>query len=144
MEDIQITDNSYFVDERGDSVFDIFEASPMVGQVNIATMSKGVVKAFHRHHNQDDYFTCIEGRVLIIMFVPGELGSDRIFERVVIGGKKPQVVKIPAGVFHGFKALDDNTKVLYYTTNKYDPKRPDEYRLEWDYFGKEAWDIRNF
>ena len=39
-----------------------------------------------------------------------------------ISDKNPRVLEIPPGIFHGYKALQPESIMLYYLTEKYDPK----------------------
>jgi dTDP-4-dehydrorhamnose 3,5-epimerase-like enzyme len=50
-------------------------------------------------------------------------------------------IMIPPRHWHGFQALDEDTVILYYTTVRYNVDNPDESRKQWDYLGKDVWDI---
>ena len=52
----------------------------------------------------------------------------------------PQVLEIPPGIYHGYKALEPGTILAYYVTRKYDPT--DEHRKEVGGFGEE-WKTEN-
>jgi dTDP-4-dehydrorhamnose 3,5-epimerase len=131
----------YFVDDRGYSLFDIFsdlrELDDVAGQINLSGLDSGVVKAFHLHKWQDDLVVCLKGRVMLI--TAAKDGSD--VEKTILSEKSPQVIYIPAGRWHGYKALDDGTIILYHCTQQFDKDSPDENRAPWDMLGKEIWDI---
>ena len=57
-----------------------------------------------------------------------------------LSDKNPRILKIPPGVYHGYKALEPNSILLYYLTEKYDPS--DEHRAKVGDFN-ETWAIEN-
>lgn len=102
------------------------------GQVYMTTAYPGVVKAWHFHKKQADNFTCIKGRMRLGLYDPRE-GSPTRGETAefTISLDDPMVVHIPVGVYHGFKCVGDEEAVVINTvTRPYDPKEPDEYRLD--------------
>jgi len=57
-----------------------------------------------------------------------------------LSDKNPQVLAIPPGIYHGYKALEPGTILAYYVTRKYDPS--DEFRKEVGSFD-EDWNTQN-
>jgi len=54
------------------------------------------------------------------------------------------LVRIPAGVAHGYRPLTNPCALLYFVTKSFDPERPDELRIPWDHPAvKELWDVPN-
>ena len=53
-----------------------------------------------------------------------------------LSDKTHKALKIPPGVYHGYKALQPDSIMLYFLTEKYDPN--DEERVEPGFFG-ESW-----
>jgi dTDP-4-dehydrorhamnose 3,5-epimerase-like enzyme len=105
------------------------------GQINLSLLDQGVVKAFHRHQFQDDYVVCLKGKVRLCTF----RNSMSDFDSKILSPLKPEVIHIPANTWHGYQALDKDTEILYYCTNKFNGQ--DEERLPWDINGVEIWDI---
>ncbi len=122
-------------DERGklmeilrvdDEIFSKF------GQVYFTTAYPGTAKAWHYHKKQDDHFCCIAGKMRLALYdarpnskTRGEIND---FE---LGLDNPQVVKIPKGVYHGFKCVSKiEAIVINVPTYAYNPKKPDEYRVD--------------
>jgi len=121
-------------DERGwlmeilrcdDEIFEKF------GQVYITTAYPGVVKAWHYHKLQTDNFTCIKGMMKVALYDPRK--SSKTYGQInefFIGEKNPLLIKVPPMVYHGFKAIGDETAYfLNIPTLPYNYKEPDEYRL---------------
>ena len=121
-------------DERGwlievlRSDWDLFEK---FGQVYITTSYPKVVKAWHMHKLQTDHMTCISGKVKFVLF-DGRDGSKTKGEimEIEMDGKTPVLIKIPPGVWHGFKNIGDELVIVINTpTELYNYEKPDEYRL---------------
>ena len=121
-------------DERGwlmeilrcdDEIFEKF------GQVYITTAYPGVVKAWHCHKFQTDNFTCIKGMMKVALYDARENSKTyREINEFFIGEKNPLLIKVPPMVYHGFKAIGDETAYfLNIPTLPYNRKEPDEYRL---------------
>lgn len=102
------------------------------GQVYMTTAKPGVVKAWHYHKKQDDHFTCISGKMRLALYdarpdspTKGEVND------FVVSLEDPMLVIIPKEVYHGFKCVSDVEAVVINTpTEAYDPKNPDEFRLD--------------
>jgi len=113
---------------RDDEIFDQF------GQAYVTTAYPGVVKAWHFHKLQDDHFCVLVGMMKIVLF-DGRPESPTHGEvnEFFLGVHNPKVLKIPAGVYHGFKCISDTEAMcLNLPTNTYNHQDPDEYRLPFD------------
>lgn len=93
-----------------------------------------VVKAWHFHRRQDDFVVCISGMIKLVMYDDRE-GSETKGEiqEVFLGEHASKLVRIPAGVYHGWKCISEKESiVINLPTNLYDYKDPDEERLPWN------------
>jgi dTDP-4-dehydrorhamnose 3,5-epimerase len=107
---------------------DIFEN---FGQVYITTAYPGVVKAWHYHKKQTDFFTCIHGMMKVALFDGRkESPTYRELMEIFVGEKNPVLIRVPPGIYHGFKAIGTDTAYfLSIPTFPYNYEEPDEYRL---------------
>ena len=65
-------------------------------------------------------------------------------QTVVAGGGQGVLVRIPAGVAHGYRPLTNPCSLLYFVTETFDPAAPDEFRIAWDHPAvKELWETPN-
>jgi len=104
-------------------------------QINYSVLYPGIVKAWHRHENQDDYFCVIHGDAQVGVYSDEE-GAEKFF----IGEHNPALVHIKAGEWHGLTAVGTKpVGLLYLVTNKYDARRPDEERAPHDNFVDSSW-----
>ena len=103
------------------------------GQVYVTTAKPGVVKAWHYHKLQSDYWTCLFGRARIGLYDPRDnsptLGMVNEF---LMTPEEPFLIKIPPYVYHGFKGSHPSmpTVILNVPTVPYHYTTPDEYRAD--------------
>jgi dTDP-4-dehydrorhamnose 3,5-epimerase len=100
-------------------------------QANLSTSAAGVLRGLHYHRRQLDYWTVVSGRALVALVdvrpVIADPGAGAVVEtRELTAG---ETVTIPAGVAHGFLALEP-LQLLYLVTNEYDGS--DELGFAWD------------
>ena len=101
------------------------------GQVYITAVYPGVVKGWHYHKIQTDHFVCVQGMAKVVLY-DGREDSPTHGEvnEFFMGRLNPIMVKIPKGVFHGFKGIGEEiTLIVNVPTELYDYEQPDEYRL---------------
>ncbi len=124
---------------------DLVDPHPFA-QISHTVTYPGVIKAFHWHRRQTDYWYCVGGNIRVGLVDLRE-GSPTEGEHAAIslGEWARQVLKIPPGVAHGYQVLGSTpAQLIYYTTEPYDPCDPDEERIGWDdaAIGFD-WEIRN-
>jgi dTDP-4-dehydrorhamnose 3,5-epimerase len=136
-------------DERGylmemlrvdDESFDAF------GQVYMTAVYPHVVKGWHYHKFQTDYMTCVSGMIKLVLFdARTDSPTHRQVNEFFIGEKNPSLVKIPPGIYHGFKGIATQTALIINTVNKpYNYEKPDEFRVQWDSPDVPYnWDLKN-
>ncbi|MFH1875725.1 MAG: dTDP-4-dehydrorhamnose 3,5-epimerase family protein [Candidatus Omnitrophota bacterium] len=135
IEGVKVKELRVNYDDRG-YLMEILRADEAIfekfGQVYITTAKPGIIKAWHYHKNQDDHFCCIAGIMRLVLY-DARLQSKtkgKIMEWDV-GIGKPKLVKIPAGVYHGFKCASNvDAVVINVPTRPYDSVNPDEYRVD--------------
>lgn len=99
------------------------------GQWSHSRMTQNVVKAWHYHHVQYDWWYLPIGQVETVLFDNREesptFGKKLVFkmgESDIYGADTFEVcVKIPPGVLHGCKVLSDTAHLFYITSVTYDP-----------------------
>ncbi len=104
------------------------------GQVYATAVYPGVVKAWHYHKVQTDFFSCVSGMAKVVLY-DGRKDSPTYGEinEFYIGELNPLLVKIPPLVHHGFRAVGDKLALIVnIPTHLYNYKEPDEFRLPYD------------
>jgi dTDP-4-dehydrorhamnose 3,5-epimerase len=102
------------------------------GQLSQSLMYPGVIKAWHIHRKQVDWWY-VAGGVLKVVLVDRRSGSatyQETFELLMGENQPARVLKIPPGVAHGCKCLEGPASLFYITSRVYDPE--DEGRIAHD------------
>ena len=129
----------YNEDDRAQRYLDVFENLD-TGQINLSYVnSTNHIVAWHKHKVQTDYWFCVKGSFKVGLAVPKEDGSYEV-KWEYISDKNPRVLKIEPDVYHGYKALQPESIMLYYLTEKYDVE--DEWQGLPGHFG-ENWETQS-
>jgi len=126
------------------------------GQLSWSSMYQGVIKGFHCHAIQYDYWICSIGVIKAVLsdvrdilhpdksiqysidryfhLNPYGLKHTSTFQEFYLGDNQPaQVLCIPPGVAHGLKVLQGPAHLMYITSQVYNPE--DEGRIPHDVLG---------
>ncbi|MFW6033393.1 MAG: hypothetical protein ACOCTI_08480 [Phycisphaeraceae bacterium] len=130
-----------YTDDRGWSLMNQFQGVlGQAGQINYSLMYPAVVKAWHRHHRQTDFWLCLHGHLKVGVHRDGDNQSWAL----VTGEKRPGVVVIPPTLWHGAATVGpDSAGLLYYVTHQYDPAAPDEDRRAFDSVQGFPWQVQH-
>ena len=107
------------------------DAEPRFVQANLSTSAAGVLRGLHYHRRQLDYWVVASGRALVAVVDVRPL-LDGTGDRALVETRElsaDEWVVIPAGVAHGFLALEP-LELLYLVTNEFDGS--DELGFAWD------------
>ncbi len=103
-----------------------------VGQWSHSLMFNGVIKAWHFHHVQTDWWYVVTGvlRVWLCDMRPNSATYKKTMD-FLMGDLQPAgALRIPAGVAHGCKSVQGPVNLLYVTSHEYNPA--DEIRIPHD------------
>lgn len=130
----------FHADDRGWSIMNQFQGimSPD-GQINYSVMYPRVVKAWHRHRLQTDFWMVLHGHLKAGIYRE----ADNRAWQAVVGEKKPGVLIIPPELWHGAATVGEvQAGLLYYVTHSYNPAAPDEQRRAFDEIKGFSWDVQ--
>ncbi len=124
-------------DERGylmellrndDDIFTTF------GQCYVTLNYPGVIRAWHYHKKQEDFFVVVKGMCKVGLYDMREGSPTRgLAEAHYLGDNNNIVLRIPVGVAHGYRTIVVEASLLVnFPTQLYDPAEPDEFRVPWD------------
>lgn len=137
----QFVPTTHFTDDRGWSLMNQMQGvlSPE-GQINFSMQYPGVIKAWHRHALQTDFWMCLVGHLKVGIY-------DQDHEQawsIVIGEKRPGTVVIPPPLWHGAATVSHSPAgLLYFVTHQYNPSDPDEERAAHDAFPGFPWQVEH-
>lgn len=125
----------YYEDDRAQRLFDLVECLP--GQINVSFInSVDHIVAWHMHpKEQIDYWCCLKGSMKV-----GLVDQNKNLKWEYLSDKNFKILKIEPGIWHGYKALQSETILLYYVTKKWN--LDNEIRCSPGSFG-EDWEIEN-
>ena len=140
------------VDDRGSVRFvNDFDFTDVKRFYQVENHRVGFIRAWHGHYKEAKYVYIPRGAALIgavsleyyqqldmpgIGTVPGDLYNKPF--KVVLSDKKPQVLYIPAGYANGFKTLEPNTIIQFFSTSTLEDTLNDDIR--YDYNNPNIWD----
>jgi dTDP-4-dehydrorhamnose 3,5-epimerase len=135
IEGVKVKQLKMIPDERGfvmemlrsdDEIFQKF------GQVYLSVAYPGVVKGWHYHKLQTDYFTIMKGMMKVVLY--DQRKDSQTYGQInefFMGEQRPILLVIPTYVVHGMKAVGTEPGYLINCpTLPYDQKSPDEYRID--------------
>ena len=110
------------------------------GQVYVTTCVPGVAKAWHFHKLQSDFFTCVKGKMRLVLYDSRDNSptKGKINEFIISMSENPVLVKIPQLVYHGFECASDEEAIVInipdraYNRPPFSAEQPDEHRLPFD------------
>ncbi|MBI2890645.1 MAG: dTDP-4-dehydrorhamnose 3,5-epimerase family protein [Nitrospirae bacterium] len=102
------------------------------GQWSISRMHVGVIKAWHLHEKQVDWWYVNRGVIKVALHDtrPDSITFRRTMELLMGDHHPPVILRIPPGVAHGCRCLDGPAELFYITSRVYDPS--DEGRIPHD------------
>jgi dTDP-4-dehydrorhamnose 3,5-epimerase len=103
----------------------------------------GVVKCWHLHAIHTDQFAVTRGKIQVSLVDirpnSSTFGHVNLF---FMGIERPRLLKIPAGIMHGWKCLSEPEVIVYnFQTHTYDAK--DEFKFPWNCVLEEVWEPKN-
>ena len=132
--------------EGGKALADFF-AGAALAQVNYSIVeTDGHIKGLHYHLKQEDiWFFPPPSKAKVVLYdIRQDSPTKGRTQVIVAGGGRDVLVRIPAGVAHGYRPLTNPCALIYIVTEVFDPGSPDEYRIAWDHPAvKDLWDIPN-
>jgi len=120
----------YIEDDKAQRLVDVFPG--VGGQVNVAYHhDTNVITAWHKHEFQTDRIICLKGS-----FKVGLVFDDERLVWLYASDKNQQVITASAGVWHGWRAVEPGSIMLYHMSTFYDPDDiqkapPDSFGAVW-------------
>jgi dTDP-4-dehydrorhamnose 3,5-epimerase len=138
---VSVRDINRRIDERGffaeivRNDWKDFLHDDSLAQANLSLSYPGMIRAWHRHRRgQVDYLIVLEGTMKICAYDDEERSSTRgQLDEIVASEERLQVVRVPGHYWHGTKTLGIKPSLtLYFVSQLYDEKNPDEERRAWN------------
>lgn len=136
-----------FIDERGLlSFFPEFDFLNVKRCYIVENFSKSLIRGFHGHKIEEKYALVSSGSALFKVVkmdsFPNPSKKNSLYG-FTLSYRKPEILHIPAGFAHGFRALEQCTKIIFFSTATLSQSKQDDFRIPYDYYGKEIWVVKN-
>lgn len=91
------------------------------GQLSRSFMVHGVVKAWHVHKTQTDWWYVVTGTIKVALYDARKYSSTyKTLEEYILGeGGQDAILKIPPQVAHGLKVIHGPAELMYVTSGIY-------------------------
>lgn len=130
-----------YTDDRGWSIMNQFQkVLKPTGQINYSVLYPYVIKAWHRHARQTDFWMCLSSHIKVGI----HRDQDNRSWMAVIGERRPGIMIIPPPLWHGAASIGpEPAGLLYYVTHPYDSTNPDEDRRSHDSVPGFPWQVQH-
>jgi dTDP-4-dehydrorhamnose 3,5-epimerase-like enzyme len=140
-----IYDGSTFIDDRGQlSCFNtnILGPADIKRFYVVENFSTDTVRAFHGHQWEEKFVLVVSGSAL---FITAEMDQGSLINpsKFVLSSRMPQVLHVPGGYANGFRMLEYDTRILFFSTATLAESIADDFRFPWSRFGEDFWEVAN-
>jgi nucleoside-diphosphate-sugar epimerase/dTDP-4-dehydrorhamnose 3,5-epimerase-like enzyme len=145
--DFDIIKGGIAVDDRGTvsfaNGFDFYGVKRFYQVKNFKT---NTIRAWHGHKNEAKYVYVAKGSAIVGVVKLDDFNSPSKSQKVhrnILSDKNPQVLFIPPGYANGFRPLEEDTRILFFSTSSLEESQTDDYRFPADYWGNKIWEVEN-
>jgi dTDP-4-dehydrorhamnose 3,5-epimerase len=133
------------VDDRGQLTFaNEFTFDKIRRFYMVENFSTEVVRAFHGHLKEGKCVFVVAGSALVAAVAlddPLHPSKEVKVHRFVLSERQPRILSIPPGYANGFRSLEPQTRLIFFSTATTDDAKQDDYRFPFDYWGEDVWKV---
>ena len=94
---------------------------------------RGYIRAWHGHKKEGKYVWVTSGSAMVgAVPLDSEPGDICALKKFVLSDKSPAILWIPPGYYNGFMSLEENTKIIFFSTSTLDESKGDDIRQPYD------------
>lgn len=129
MMETKILNGGISVDDRGSVKFvNDFNFEGVKRFYQVENHRIGFIRAWHGHKKEGKYVYVSNGSILV-----GTVNMEtEEIKKFILSDKSPKILWIPPGYYNGFKSLEENTKILFFSTSTIEESLGDDIRKEYD------------
>ncbi|MFW9896815.1 MAG: dTDP-4-dehydrorhamnose 3,5-epimerase family protein, partial [Candidatus Thorarchaeota archaeon] len=104
------------------------------------------IRAFHGHLKEAKYVYVAKGSAIVAIVELDNVESPsklQKVERFILSDKNPQILFIPPKYANGFRPLEVDTRIIFFSTSSLEESKGDDYRYPADYWGKRIWKVED-
>jgi dTDP-4-dehydrorhamnose 3,5-epimerase-like enzyme len=115
-----------FVDDRGIIRFNNEFDMTAVKRMYLIEPTSHLIRAWQGHQIENKWFSVVSGRFEVQVVSMTDLSDKMSF---ILSEDQDEVVKIEAGYYNGFKALEPLSELMVYSDKSLNDSLNDDYRL---------------
>lgn len=147
MEDIKVFEGGIGIDDRGTVSFvNSFGFSNVKRFYSVENFSTETIRAFHGHLKEAKYVFVSKGSAVVAAVAMDDTkapSKSNPVKRMILSARKPTILFIPPGYANGFRSLEPDTQIIFFSTSTLEESRSDDYRFPADYWGNQIWEVEN-
>lgn len=115
--------------------------APKVEHVYYNTTHEGVCKGWHYHLNTFSQYTCLKGKMQVVLIdIRTDSKSFGEVDQFIIGSQNPSYIKIPPGVMKAWKSLEGDSVIINLLTSS---DVTDNYKIPIENILIDIWEPKN-
>ena len=103
-------------DERGSVMHMLRNDSPVFsnfGEIYFSTINHNSIKAWHLHRESTLNYSCIFGRVKLVLYDTREKSkTSGEYQELILSPEEHRLITIPKNIWNGFKGLEKNISII--------------------------------
>ena len=102
-----------------------------------------IIRAFHGHMQEAKYVYVVSGSILLCTVFLDDAknpSKENKVERFILKADQPEVLYIPPAYANGFRALEENSKAIFFSTSTLEESLKDDFRFPANYWGSKVWE----
>ncbi|MFX0073104.1 MAG: NAD-dependent epimerase/dehydratase family protein [Candidatus Hermodarchaeota archaeon] len=145
--EIQLINGGMAVDDRGYLIFaNDFNFFGVKRFYQVTNFSISTIRAFHGHLKEAKYIYVAKGSAIVAAVKLDNIkapSKNVEVKRFILSDKAPKILFIPPGYANGFRPLEADSKIIFFSTSTLDESKDDDYRFPADYWGNEVWEVED-
>ena len=127
--EMKIINGGVAVDDRGSVRFvNDFNFDDVKRFYQVANHKRDFIRAWHAHEKEGKFVYVTKGSALV-----GAVNlKDEQITKQVLSASSPKVLYIPPGYANGFKSLEEDTIILFFSTSTLEDSLGDDIRFPYD------------
>jgi len=101
----------------------------------VGNHSRGVIRGFHKHRGEFKFFFVVSGSAKFVV----ESDQGKHMDTFVLSPKRPSLLVVPPGHFHGWVSLADDTTIVGMSNYTLAESEKDDTRKDPFVYGEEIW-----
>lgn len=127
--EIRLINGGLSVDDRGSVTFvNDFNFSDVKRFYIVENHRVGFIRAWHGHEKEGKYVFVVKGTALVGAV---DMNSESP-KKYILSDRSPKILYIPPGHANGFKTLEEDTRIIFYSTSTLQDSLGDDIRFPFD------------